>query len=312
MLEIKRLWQGFWQIADPKIWVASTVPMFIGAALAYYVTNRFDFLWFFISLAGIYAIEIGKNAINECIDYLSGVDQFVTADKRTPFSGGKKTIVDKKLTVKENAIIGLLTMGAAALIGLAVVYFCEFNVLWVGLAGIFCAIFYSLPPFKFCYRGIGEFIVGLTFGPLIVLGIFLVETKTFSVLPILAGIPVGFIIANVLLINEFPDYEADLKGHKKNLVVRFGKQKSVIIYALLFAASYLSVLVLAFYESNPLFLIALITLPITIKSILNARKNYDQIPELIKSNAATVLIYQLTGLLLIATLLAVRIIKNVT
>ena len=66
--ELKRLWRGFWQLADPKIWIASTVPMLVGASLSYSVTGRFDFPWFILSLMGIYLIEIGKT-INEYIDY---------------------------------------------------------------------------------------------------------------------------------------------------------------------------------------------------------------------------------------------------
>jgi len=97
----KRIWAGFWQIADPKIWIASTIPMAVGAALAFAYRGSFSWGWFLAGAAAIYLLEIGKNAINEYIDYLSGVDRFVTPDKRTPFSGGKKTIVDGKLSLKE-------------------------------------------------------------------------------------------------------------------------------------------------------------------------------------------------------------------
>jgi len=310
MLDIKRLQKGFWQVADPKIWIASTIPLIVGAAASYYSTNSFNWIWFFVSVAGIYLIEIGKNAINECVDYKSGVDLFVTPDKRTPFSGGKKAIVDKNLTFNESAVIGFLTTGAAVLVGLTIVFFREFNVLWIGITGIFLAVFYSLPPLKFCYRGIGEFVVGITFGPLITLGIYLVETKTFSLLPVIAGISTGFIIANVLLINEFPDYEADKKGSKKNLVVRFGKKNSVIIYALFFEGSFISTITLALYEKNPVFLLPLLTIPFVFKSVKNAKINYDNIPELIKSNAATIIIYQLTGVFMVAAFIAAAILKN--
>ena len=88
--ELKRLWGGFWQLADPKIWIASTVPMLVGASLSYSVTGGFDFLWFILSLMGIYLIEIGKNAINEYIDYKTGVDRNIAPENRTPFSGGKR------------------------------------------------------------------------------------------------------------------------------------------------------------------------------------------------------------------------------
>jgi len=88
--DFSRLWRGFWQTADPKIWIASTIPMAVGAVFAYVFKNAFSIYWFIWTLVGIYLIEIGKNAIGEFADYETGVDLYVTADKRTPFSGGKR------------------------------------------------------------------------------------------------------------------------------------------------------------------------------------------------------------------------------
>ncbi|ADH61741.1 1,4-dihydroxy-2-naphthoate octaprenyltransferase [Thermoanaerobacter mathranii subsp. mathranii str. A3] len=302
--EFWRIWRGFWQLADPKIWVASTVPMFVAASYAYRKTGKFDFLWFFISVIGIYLIEIGKNAVNEFIDYKSGVDTFVTPDKRTPFSGGKKTIVEGKLTVKETIIIAVLTMLGACLIGLIIVIFREPLVLIIGLLGILISIFYSLPPFKFSYIGLGEIAVGVTFGPLIMTGMYLVLTHHISRDILLLSLPIGFLITNVLWINQYPDYEADLKGHKYNLLVRIGKEKGVIVYAALYGAAYLSFIVIAIVTKNILWLLSFVTLPLAVQSVKIARKYYDNIPRLIKANANTVKIYQITGFsMIIAALL---------
>jgi len=71
--DVSRIFTGFWQLADPKIWISSTVPMVVGAALAYGNTGQFNFYWFLVSLLGIYLIEIGKNAVNEFVDFQSGV-----------------------------------------------------------------------------------------------------------------------------------------------------------------------------------------------------------------------------------------------
>ncbi|ADD03365.1 MULTISPECIES: prenyltransferase [Thermoanaerobacter] len=302
--EFWRIWRGFWQLADPKIWVASTVPMFVAASYAYRKTGKFDFLWFFISVIGIYLIEIGKNAVNEFIDYKSGVDTFVTPDKRTPFSGGKKTIVEGKLTVKETIIIAVLTMLGACLIGLIIVIFREPLVLIIGLLGILISIFYSLPPFKFSYIGLGEVAVGVTFGPLIMTGMYLVLTHHISRDILLLSLPIGFLITNVLWINQYPDYEADLKGHKYNLLVRIGKEKGVIVYAVLYGAAYLSFIVIAIVTKNILWLLSFVTLPLAVQSVKIAREYYDNIPRLIKANANTVKIYQITGFsMIIAALL---------
>ncbi len=298
-----RLWEGFWQIADPKIWIASTIPMAVGGALAFAYSGRFSWPWFLAGVVAIYLLEIGKNAINEYVDFLSGVDRFVTPDKRTPFSGGKKTIVDGKLTLKENLVIGIVTIAAGCLLGLFIIFFREFNALWFGLAGVFFALFYSLPPFQFAYRGLGEFIVGLTFGPLITCGTFLVQTGTVTPLLVLTSIPLGLLIANVLWINQYPDYEADLQGGKRNGVVRLGKKRAGHIFALLFGLAYLTMPLLAILYASFYWLLPLISLPLAFRAIIVARNYYDNIPLLIEANAKTIQIYQLTGLTMVAAAL---------
>lgn len=84
--------------------------MLVGATFAYVNEKSFNFLWFLLALIGVYLIEIGKNAVNEVVDYITGADRFVTQDKRTPFSGGKKTIVDGVLTLEEAKWIGIVTI----------------------------------------------------------------------------------------------------------------------------------------------------------------------------------------------------------
>ena len=299
----QRLWKGFWQIADPKIWIASTIPMLVGAAIAFTQTGRFSLYWFIIGSLAVYLLEIGKNAINEYVDYLSGVDLFVTPDKRTPFSGGKKTIIDGKLSLRENLIIGIITIFLGCLLGLYIVFAREFSVLWFGLAGVFFALFYSLPPFQFAYRKFGEFAVGFTFGPLITCGTYLVQTGSLSLTIVLASLPIGFIIANVLWINQYPDYEADLQGGKLNGVVRLGKKKGVSIYALLFGLAYLSLLILAVFSKNLLWLLPFISLPPAVKAVKIAARHYDNIPLLIEANAKTIQVYQLTGISMVTAAL---------
>lgn len=294
-----RFWKGFWQLADPKIWIASTVPMAVGAALAYGIEGRFSLYWFLWSMIGVYLIEIGKNAINEFVDYESGVDRYVTPDKRTPFSGGKKVIVDGLLSVSEVKVIALVTMALAGFTGVYIVLYREPSVLWLGAAGFILSIIYSLPPFKLCYRGLGEITVGLTFGPLVLCGTYLVQAHQISLEAVTASLIIGFLIANVLLINQFPDYEADLRGNKRNWVVRLGKERATFLYFALFAAAFVTTPALAYISGNPLFLLTLGLYPIANNAVKIAKTYYNDIPNLIKANAKTVQIYQLTGVTLI-------------
>ncbi len=298
-----RIWHGFWQLADPKIWVASTVPMLVGAALAYATQRTLPIGWFALALIGIYLIEIGKNAVNEFVDYYSGVDRYVTADRRNPFSGGKKTIVDGKLLIGETFLIALATLTAAFLIGLAIAVFREPAVFAVGMAGGVLAVFYSMPPFKFNYNGLGECAVGLTFGPLIISGVYVMLTGHLSWHIAAIGLPIACLIANVLWINQYPDYEADLQGGKRNWLVRIGRRKGIRVYAALFAGAYLSLVLLGLLDGNFYWLLGLVTLPLAIRAVTTASANLDNLPGFLKANAATVLVYQLVGLAMIVAAL---------
>ena len=83
----------------------------------------------------------------------------------------------------------------------------------VRLDGIFFWLFYTAPPFKFSSRrGMGEFLIGLNFGPLMVAGSTLVQTGKLVPEAFLAGIPIGFLIAVVVYMNEFPDHDSDKAG----------------------------------------------------------------------------------------------------
>lgn len=302
----RRLWTGFWQLADPKVWLASTVPMILAVCLSLKSdrSGNFSLFWCLLAVAGVYLIEIGKNAVNEYVDFKSGVDTYVDEEHRTDFSGGKKTIIQGKLTANEALVIGVATLMAAGGIGLLFVIFRWFDVIWIGLLGMFFAIFYSVPPFRFCYVGVGEFAVGVTFGPLIVMGMYGVMTLGWAWLPLVASLPIGFLIANVLVINEFPDYEADKKGGKRNLVVVLGKRKALVLYRTLFVFAYISVIGAGLFVRSWWWVMPLFTMPLAVKAVKNANNYYDDIPKLVKSNQLTVGVNALTGLFMsIATIL---------
>jgi 1,4-dihydroxy-2-naphthoate polyprenyltransferase len=292
---LRLLWRGFWQVADPKIWIASTVPMAVGGALAYGLTGRFSGYWFAVCLFGVYLIEIGKNAANDLVDYQSGVDLLVADDKRTPFSGGKRAIVEGHLSLSQAAWITALTLGAGAAAGIYIAVYREPGVIWVGLLGIFFAAAYSLPPFKLAYRGLGEMVVGVTFGPLIVSGMFIVQAGYLAAEALLASLPIGFLIANVLYINQYPDYEADLQGNKRNWVVRLGRIRGLRVYKALFAAAFISVIILSVTTKNLWWLLAFAALPTAWNAVKTAELHYEDIPLLLPANAGTIFTYQIAG-----------------
>ncbi len=302
--EVKRLWKGFWQISDPKIWIASTVPMIVANAFAYGSTGSINFYWLLVTLFGIYSIEIAKNALNEVVDYESGADLYLKKENITPFSGGKKVLVEKVLTIKETMFIFYITISFGVITGLYIVLFREFSVLWIGIAGVLLAVFYSLPPVKLSYRGLGEVTIGITFGPLIVTGAYMVQAGTPGFEVILVSLPIGFIIASVIWINQYPDYEADYKAKKFNWVVKLGKRRGLKVYKTLFILAFLSFIVMSIYFGNPLWLLPLVCIRLAYRAYIIAKENHDRIPEMLDANATTIKIYQIMGALMVIAALS--------
>jgi 1,4-dihydroxy-2-naphthoate octaprenyltransferase len=252
--------KGLWRLADPKISLASIAGILIGAAIA----ARGGSLapgWLVLTVAGIFAIEVAKNASGEIFDFDSGTDLAVAPEERTPFSGGKRVLVDGLLTRRQTkAIAGTgYLLGSAA--GIAIAILREPSVLIFGAAGVALAFFYHAPPARLSYRGWGEAAVAAAYGPLIVLGTETVQRGRPSALGFLASIPLGFAIAAFLWINEIPDRRADAAAGKRTLVVRLGTRRAAQIYPVIVAAAFLVQALLPWIAGAPGAALGILGLP---------------------------------------------------
>ncbi|OGQ18687.1 MAG: hypothetical protein A3C54_06795 [Deltaproteobacteria bacterium RIFCSPHIGHO2_02_FULL_60_17] len=216
-------WSGLWRLADPKISLASFASLFLGACAAAR-DGGISWGWLAITVLGIFAIEVAKNASGEIFDL--GTDRAVEPEDRSPFSGGKRVLVDHLLTRSQTIGISLVSYLLGIGIGLIVAVYREPAVLWLGMVGLACAIFYNAPPLRLSYRGLGELSVGLCYGPLIAAGAYLVQRGTITLDLILPATVLGLLIAAFLWINEFPDYKADRASGRGNWVVKLGRSKA--------------------------------------------------------------------------------------
>jgi 1,4-dihydroxy-2-naphthoate octaprenyltransferase len=187
------------------------------------------------------------------------------------------------------------------LIGLYFVFALSLPYLLIlGIIGVASSLFYVGPPFKLAYRGIGELVLGLNFGPVMTLGAFYVQTGRFMLEPFLASIPVGLLIAAVVWINEFPDMEADKAVGKKNLVLRLGYTRSIRVYVGMIIASYGLIIIYALLQLTTLAsLIALLSVPFALKAVKILRTNYRDPHGIIPANANTILLHLAFGVLAI-------------
>lgn len=225
-----RLGAGIWRLADPKISLASMASMFLGACMAA-TLGPLAPGWLALTVAGIFALEVAKNASGEVYDYDSGTDLAVRAEDRSPFSGGKRVMVDGLLTRAQTWAVAGVSYALGIAVGLVIVGYRAPVVLPLGVIGVGLAFTYHAPPLRLSYRGVGELAVGLAYGPLIAAGTVLVQHGSVPRWAVLAALPLGLLIAAFLWANEFPDYESDRAAHKRTLVVRLGRPAAAMVFA---------------------------------------------------------------------------------
>lgn len=229
---------GFWRLADPKISLASFAGMAMAALFAA-ADGTLAWGWFALTVAGIFCIEVAKNASGEVVDFDSGTDQAVAEGDRSPFSGGKRVLVDGLLTRRQCWAIAVVFFGMGIAAGLVIVALREPRVLYPGVFGVALAWFYHGGPLRLSYRGLGELAVALAYGPLVVCGTFLVQAGEVTAPVVHASGVLGLLVAAFLWINQFPDYRADRSAGKRNLVVRLGLALSARVFLAIVIVAYL-------------------------------------------------------------------------
>jgi 1,4-dihydroxy-2-naphthoate octaprenyltransferase len=283
---------------------ASAIPVVLGALVAWNETGQFHWGFFFLALIGGVLMHAGTNVANDYYDHKSRADE-LNVDYVRPFTGGSRIIQRGLLRPREVLVGALLFFLVACLIGLYLTYERGWGVLIIGLIGLFSGYFYTAPPFFLVATGFGELIVGLNFGVLMTLGSYYVQAQKVAWEPILASLPVGFLIAAVLYINEFQDCRSDEAVGKNHLVARLGKQKAAVGYEVMLYAAYASiivgVMVRLFSPPSGISLFAvlgLLTIPIAVKTIRIVRAHFDRLMELAPANANTVVLHSLVGILI--------------
>ena len=293
-----------------KIWLkairapfltATIIPIVLGAVIGWAEINTFHWWYFALALIGGIFVHIGVNLSNDYFDHLSRDDW--NNQTPTPFSGGSRVIQQGVIKPYQILLAALTSFALGSLIGLYLNYVLPGNViLYIGIAGVFLGFFYTGFPLQIGYRGLGlgELATGLGFGPLMVVGSYYVQTQHLNLIPFLASVPVGLLIALVLYINEFPDYEADKSVNKKTLPVVLGRERAAYLFYGLLLSTYLYTVILVILGLMPIFgLITLLTFPLAIKIIRVTMAHKDKPLELIPANASTIMVHLSFGACLI-------------
>lgn len=233
-----RFTEGFWRLADPKISLASFAGLFLASCMAA-ADSALHWGWLVLTVLGVFCVEVAKNASGEVVDYDSGTDLAITEADRSPFSGGKRVLVDELLSRRQTWAIAGCFFLAAICIGLIIAIYRDSRVFGIGVLGIALAWYYHGGYLRLSYRGLGELAVALAYGPVVVGGAYLVQTGQLSAPLLHVSAALGLLVSAFLWINQFPDYAADKAAGKNNLVVRLGLERAALWYTVICATGYI-------------------------------------------------------------------------
>jgi len=232
------------EAARPQTLPAAGAPVLIGAGLAWR-RELFSLSALLTALAGAVLIQIATNFANDYYDGIRGVDR----PDREGFMRATGSGLVKPTTMWYAT---WLTFGLVALPGAYLVRLGGLPILTVGVLSIVAAVTYSGGPWPYGYRGLGNPMVFLFFGPVAVAGTYYVQycATEGMFLPVglpggsvpleavLAGVPPGCLSTAILVVNNHRDRESDRENGKITLSVLLGTTGARLQYLFLLAAGY--------------------------------------------------------------------------
>ena len=242
----------------------------IGGAAAHH-HGIFNGVLFALCMTGVGFAHSAVNLFNEYADDASGIDRNT---RRTPFSGGSGNLQSGRTTPASVLIAACVMLSVACAIGLCLAVVCGWPVLLFMLIGGLAVIFYTSHLSRW---GLGEFAAGLCLGSFVVVGTYYTMARSISPEIALLSLPPGILTSLLLLLNEFPDAQADRQGGRRHLVILLGWKMAAVIYATALLLSYAIIAAGVFKHWFPhTVLLVCLTLPLGIIVSCSALSFGDQ------------------------------------
>jgi len=290
--------QALWGPMRLPFLILAPACVVLGAGTAWWNGGRWSVTYFVLALLGGLAAHISVNALNEYQDFKSGLD---LTTRRTPFSGGSGALPANPQMAHLALATGLTGLGVTGLIGLFFLYARGLWLLPLGLVGMALVVFYTSRLTKNPYLCLAA--PGLGFGTMMVMGTDFVLSGAYSWTSFTACLVPFFLVSDLLLLNQFPDMEADRKVARRHLPIVIGTKKSAYVYAVFLAGTYLTILVGWMVGVLPgTGLVALVTVVLAVPTVRGAVRYHDDIPRLLPHMGKNVVIVIGTIVLLAAGL----------
>lgn len=254
----------------PQYLLLPVILVFLGTAAAWFFNGQINYFHAILAMIGLVLCHMSVNILNDYFDFVSGVDLLTV---KTPFNGGSGLLPAGLMKPKQALWYGIICLLLALPIGVYFVMAKGLMLLPLLALGAACIVLYTPYILKVDFP---EWSPGLGLGVLPVLGAFFVQTGFYSLEGLIASLPSGFLVLNLLLLNEFPDVNADKTVRKRTLPIRIGIKNAAIIYTIFTLLTYAWIVFSVFMGWMPVWtLLALLTLPLAINAIKGSFKGGD-------------------------------------
>ncbi len=228
--EVRRLGAVWWRAVRPFSFTASVTPVLVGSAIAF-AGRHFDSGLFVITLVATVAIHAATNLVNDYYDHLRGVD--------TAASVGPSGVIQHGLLPPRAVLMGALGLfSLGGLLGLLLVAVVGWPVLIIGIVSLLAGYAYTGGPLPLGYLGLGDFVVLVFMGPVIVLGSYYVQARTVVPAVLWVSVPIGALVTAILVVNNLRDLQGDRAHGKRTLATVLGPAGTRVEYLGLLVGAY--------------------------------------------------------------------------
>ena len=273
--------------------ILTPVCVLLGLSVAVWISAPVNVLQVILTFIGGISAHISVNAFNEYFDFKSGLD---ARTSRTPFSGGSGTLQQKPELANQALGTAITAFIITGLIGIFFLFVHGLMLLPLGLLGLFLLIAYT--PWFARSPLLCLIAPGLGFGTLMVMGTAFVLTGYYSLPAFVTSLIPFFLVNNLLLLNQFPDVEADRSIGRRHYPIVIGRRASSLIFGTFLLLTYLTILLgVGLKYLPPLSLIGLLTLILAIPTFIGVYRHAEDVKQLIPYMGRSVIVILLTPLL---------------
>jgi 1,4-dihydroxy-2-naphthoate polyprenyltransferase len=281
-------------VMRPRFLLLAVSCVFLGLTASVWAGYRINLWHALLCFVGGVLAHGSVNAFNEYEDIKSGLD-FITT--RTPFSGGSGTLVPVPSKLPIALWTGIVTATICVAIGVYFFIVCGWPILAIGALGLLIIVIYT--PWLNKVPLLCLIAPGLGFGTLMVNGAYFGLTGTFSWTALLVSFVPFFLVSNLLLLNQFPDVEADTTVGRKHLPIAIGRKASAQVFAAFVAANYVTIILGVVTGLAPVWtLLGLVSIVFALPAVKGALAHPDNLAKLGPSMGQNVLLNLITPVLM--------------